>query len=73
MAATEIHGISDTDVRDAPTFDDIASEVAQALSGAVFAAYNVYFDAKYRRWLRWQRPFVGSGGRREIRCFSVRM
>lgn len=47
VTATEIHGITDRDVRDAPTFEDIAPAVAEALSGAVFASYNVYFDSKF--------------------------
>jgi len=47
VAATEIHGITDDDVSDAPTFDDIAGNVAQALSGAVVAGYNVYFDVRF--------------------------
>src|SRR5438094_2304482 len=41
VSATEIHGISDGDVADAPRFEDIAGELARALSGAVLAAYNV--------------------------------
>lgn len=47
MSATEIHGITDDDVRDAPTFPAIAPAVVQALHGALFASYNVYFDAKF--------------------------
>lgn len=47
VSATEIHGITDRDVRDAPTFDEVAPQVASTLEGAVFAAYNVYFDAKF--------------------------
>jgi len=47
MAATEIHGITDADVIEAPVFRDIASDVIRALSGAVLAAYNVYFDIRF--------------------------
>ncbi|MDI6872657.1 MAG: 3'-5' exonuclease [Bacillota bacterium] len=47
MAATEIHGLTDDDVRDAPTFREIASDVAHALAGTVVAAHNVYFDVKF--------------------------
>ena len=47
VSATEIHGITDDDVRDAPTFRDIADHVQHALHGCVFASYNVYFDAKF--------------------------
>jgi len=47
MAATEIHGISDADVADAPTFNDLAGDFIHALSGCAVAAYNVYFDIKF--------------------------
>ena len=47
ISATEIHGITDSDVRDAPTFADIAGDVLEALSGTVVAAYNVYFDMRF--------------------------
>jgi DNA polymerase III epsilon subunit family exonuclease len=47
VAATEIHGITDADVSDAPSFDDIAGDVARALSGAVVAGYNIYFDVRF--------------------------
>src|SRR5436190_15542618 len=49
VTATEIHGITDADVSDAPVFADIAPVVVQALQNAVFASYNVYFDAKFVR------------------------
>ena len=44
VAATEIHGITDDDVADAPTFREIAPDFVGAISGAVVASYNVYFD-----------------------------
>lgn len=47
MAATEIHGISDADVKEAPPFAEIAGDVVKALEGCVIAAYNVYFDIKF--------------------------
>lgn len=47
MAATEIHGISDDDVRDAPTFDEVAGAIARAIAGSVVASYNVYFDMPF--------------------------
>jgi DNA polymerase-3 subunit epsilon len=47
VAATEIHGITDQDVADAPLFCDIAGDFVDALSGCVVAAYNVYFDMKF--------------------------
>lgn len=47
MGATEIHGITDADVRDAPTFEEAAGNVAEALGGSMVGAYNVYFDTKF--------------------------
>jgi DNA polymerase-3 subunit epsilon len=42
--ARAVHGISDDDVKDAPTFAQIAGEIALALQGTVPAAYNAPFD-----------------------------
>jgi DNA polymerase-3 subunit epsilon len=47
VAATEIHGITDEDVKKAPTFSEIAEELVAALSDSAAAAYNVYFDIKF--------------------------
>jgi len=47
VSATEIHGITDEDVKNAPTFDDIAGNFVDALSNCVVAAYNIYFDIKF--------------------------
>ena len=47
VAASEIHGITDDDVADAPTFEDIAGDIANAVAGTVVAAYNVYFDMRF--------------------------
>lgn len=47
VTAMEIHGITKSDVADAPTFADSAGDLARALSGAVLAAYNVYFDVRF--------------------------
>lgn len=47
MAATEIHGITDSDVTGAPTFSDVAGELGRALADSVLAAYNVYFDVRF--------------------------
>lgn len=47
MTATEIHGITDKDVKKAPTFSDIVGDFIDSLSGCVFASYNVYFDIKF--------------------------
>lgn len=47
VAATEIHGITDDDVANAPQFREIAGELIGAMSDCVVAAYNVYFDIKF--------------------------
>lgn len=47
MAATEIHGITDADVANAPRFADIAGNLVEALAGCVLAAYNVSFDLRF--------------------------
>jgi DNA polymerase III epsilon subunit-like protein len=47
MACTEIHGITDADVADAPEFGEIADDVLAAIGGCALAAYNVYFDMKF--------------------------
>lgn len=82
VSATEIHGISDADVADAPTFRQIAGDVMDALKGSVFASYNVYFDAKFvqaelRRngvtafpphvCLMYMRPLLGLGRKCSLR------
>lgn len=78
MAATEIHGITDEDVADAPTFGRITEPLVQALSGCVVAAYNVYFDIRFLEYelgqsgviqtpphlcLMYLRPMLGIGKR----------
>jgi DNA polymerase III epsilon subunit-like protein len=45
--ATRIHGITDDDVLGAPLFTDLAANVAQALEGAVVAAFNASFDMRF--------------------------
>lgn len=47
MAATDIHGISADDVADAPTFRELAGDVAEAISGCLVSAYNAYFDVPF--------------------------
>jgi DNA polymerase-3 subunit epsilon len=47
VAATFIHGITDDDVADAPTFREVAGDFVRAVSGSVVAAYNVYFDIRF--------------------------
>ena len=78
VAATEIHGITDEDVEDAPRFESIAANVVEALSDCVVAAYNVYFDIRFLAYelercgvkcppphfcLMYLRPMLGLGKR----------
>lgn len=78
MGATEIHGITDAEVVDAPTFEEVADGVAKAISGCVLAAYNVYFDMRFFEYemnragfslnpphmcLMYLRPLLGLGPR----------
>ena len=39
-ASSEVHGITDDMVKDAPTFKQIAQEIKQMLDGCDFAGYN---------------------------------
>ncbi|OLT54744.1 hypothetical protein BJF89_00355 [Corynebacterium sp. CNJ-954] len=43
---TRIHGISGSVLVHAPTFGDIAGELAEQLSGRVFVAHNAPFDTR---------------------------
>lgn len=78
VTATEIHGITDSDVADAPTFDEIAGDIVRAVSGCVVAAYNIYFDIRFlthelaeadvldvppHLCLMYLRPMLGLGNR----------
>lgn len=47
VSATEIHGITDGMVKEAPEFKDIWPAMAAAISGCVVAAYNAYFDMRF--------------------------
>lgn len=44
--AFEIHGIGDDDVKDKPTFRELADEVLAELEGSVALAYNADYDRK---------------------------
>ena len=44
LAATQYHGLTDPEVAEAPTFAQVASDVAHYLSGAVVVAHNLAFD-----------------------------
>lgn len=45
--ATEVHGLKDDDVKDAPKFEEIASELLEVLATAVPVAYNAEFDRDF--------------------------
>lgn len=78
VAATDIHGIAEEDVEDAPRFAEIAGEIAEALRDCVVAGYNVYFDMRFIDYefdraglsdglphlcLMYMRAMLGLGGR----------
>ena len=44
--ATEIHGITDEDVKDAPSFPEIYSSIAEVLKDKQVLIYNSAFDIK---------------------------
>jgi DNA polymerase-3 subunit epsilon len=46
VGASHIHGLTATCLRDAPTFDDVAGDVALRLHGACLAAHNLPFDKR---------------------------
>lgn len=48
-AATEVHKITDDDVRDKPTFAQVAREIFDILQGLIPAAYNAGFDRAFLR------------------------
>ncbi|GIW95177.1 MAG: hypothetical protein KatS3mg110_3218 [Pirellulaceae bacterium] len=45
--ATEIHGIADKDVQDAPRFADIVIPLMDSLNNRLVAAYNAPFDMRF--------------------------
>lgn len=47
LGATHIHQIRAQDLRGAPKFEEASEQIAQALSGAVWVAYNAYFDRNF--------------------------
>lgn len=68
--ASDVHKISDDDVKDAPAFEKVAAEVAAMLEGCIPAAYNAAFDKAFltnelaragvalRRDVEWLDPLV---------------
>lgn len=49
LMCSNIHHIYKRDVADAPTWEEVAPALADALSGAVWVAYNVYFDLNFTK------------------------
>lgn len=47
VGASHIHGITASDVRDAPTFDSIVGDVTSLMAGAVVVAHNASFDVRF--------------------------
>jgi DNA polymerase-3 subunit epsilon len=47
--ASDVHKITDEDVKDAPAFEAVAREVVEALAGCIPAAYNAAFDRAFLR------------------------
>jgi DNA polymerase-3 subunit epsilon len=68
--STEVHKITDEDVKDAPSFEAVAAEVYASLTGCIPAAYNAAFDKAFlsselaragltlRRDIEWLDPLV---------------
>jgi DNA polymerase-3 subunit epsilon len=68
--ASDVHKITDDDVRDAPAFAAVAQEIAAVLAGCVPGAYNAAFDRAFlgaefaraglalRRDVEWLDPLV---------------
>jgi DNA polymerase III epsilon subunit-like protein len=64
--ATAIHGITDADVQDAPTFADMAEILERHFAGADLAGYNILgYDIQMltEEFARANRPFVLDGRR----------
>ena len=64
--ATAIHGITDADVRDAPTFAELAATLERHFAGADLAGYNILgYDIQIltEEFARANRPFSVEGRR----------
>jgi DNA polymerase III subunit epsilon len=49
LGARHIHGLSSSDLRDAPAFADVAAELVRRLDGNVIVAHNAGFDWAFLR------------------------
>jgi DNA polymerase-3 subunit epsilon len=47
VGRTDIHGISATDLVEAPVFGDVLQDLAQILNGAILVAHNAKFDFSF--------------------------
>lgn len=47
LGKQSLHGIRSCDLLGAPTFSDLAAELAWRLSGTVLVAHNLSFDARF--------------------------
>lgn len=60
--ASKVHGITDADVADCPTWAEVAPRVAAAMEHALPCAYNAAYDGVVLRdlaeWGRWIDPLV---------------
>jgi DNA polymerase-3 subunit epsilon len=78
LSGSDIHGLRDRDLEDAPRFEEVAADVVDRLAGAVLAAYNPAFSVPFledeltrlglpisppRLSLMALRPALGLGGR----------
>jgi DNA polymerase-3 subunit epsilon len=48
--ATQIHGITDEMVKDAPMFRDVWPAIYDALDSRVWVGYNIHFDQRFLWW-----------------------
>jgi DNA polymerase III subunit epsilon len=49
VKCTKIHGITDSDVANAPKIFDVAGHITRIMSEAILVAYNAYFDLSFLR------------------------
>lgn len=66
---TRLTGITANDLHGAPYFEDIAEELSQVLSGAIFVAHNVRFDYSF---IKQEFARVGSSFSPQLLC-TVRL
>lgn len=66
---TRLTGITNSDVADAPYFDEVAGEIHRILDGAIFVAHNVRFDFSF---IKRQLEAVGYSFKPKLFC-TVRM